>query len=422
MKIKLIQYYYSDNLQYVKQSEEINRKYCEKYDIDYYCEKDSKLIFDAIHDRNPSWYKIPYLKNQLESFDHDYIIYLDADAFIANHDVDFKNVITDHGLEYNLIIGRDFGPDLVNGGVLIFKNTAWSTDFLDRVWNKSERISRGRYKTEIWLEQTILSTFLLVNELDAEKTKVVDYNTPGAINSIHLDKNTFIYHDLSKSRISEYYKIHYGGGVDMYTHLKLTTTSDRHVGHGYFDYYIPMIQKYNKEGHVPTIVDIGSGDNGMTFQCLLETTDLKINYVCLSDRDNVCPGVKLYKYSPLSEESVDSFIQSNTEDIDVLIDDSTHKSEERHFLFYKLFPLLKSGGIYIVEDLQTDHEIRTPANDRWHWGDPEKTSFVDMLEEYKLKKTFTSDYQDFSNIQQTIQDAVIHKTERGSELGVIIKK
>lgn len=422
MKIKIIQYYYSDNLEYVKQSEEINRKYCEKYDIDYYCEKNSKLIFDTVGDRNPSWYKIRYLKEQLESFNHDYIIYLDADAFIANHDIDIRDVIKHHGLKHNLIIGQDFGPDLVNGGVLIFKNTNWSKDFLERVWNKSENISRGRYKTEIWLEQTILSTFLLINDHDAAKAKIVGYNNYGAINSIHLDKNTFIYHDLSKERVSEYYKIHYGEGVDMYTHLKLTTTSDRHVGHGYFDYYIPMIQKYNNDGRIPTIVDVGSGDNGMTFQCLLETTDLKINYICLSNKENTCPGVKRYDYSPLSEEDIDNFIKTNTEDIDVIIDDSTHKSDERHFLFYKLFSLIKSGGMYIVEDLQTDHEIRTPANDRWNWGNPEKVSFVDMLQEYKLKKTFTSDYQDLSIIQHEIQDAYIHKTERGSELGVVNKK
>jgi hypothetical protein len=169
-------------------------------------------------------------------------------------------------------------------------------------------------------------------------------------------------------------------------------------------------------------VDVGSGDNGLTFQCMLENSSLKIKYICLSDRENVCLEAKMYRYSSLSEESIDAFIQANTEGIDVIIDDNTHKSEERHFLFYKLFPLLKSGGVYIVEDLQTDHEIRTPANDRWHWGDPEKTSFVDMLEEYKTKKTFTSDYYDYSIIQNDIKDAYIHKTERGSELGIVNKK
>jgi hypothetical protein len=421
MKIKIVQYYYSNNLEYVKQSEEINSDYCKKYDLEYYCETSSEKIFQTCNDRNPSWFKIKLLLEHLNTSDCDYIAYMDADAFIVNHDKDFRDILSQYP-EHDLIIGADFGPDLVNGGVLIFKNTDWSKDFLKRVWEKSEVIARGAYKRESWLEQTILSTFLTVNDSDNAKAKILHYDIDDSINSLQMNGRAFIYHDISKTRVSEFYKLKYGDGGDVFTHLKLITTSDRHVGHGYFNYYIPLIEKYNKAGLTPTILDIGSGDNGLTFKCLVETTDLKINYICLSNTENICPNVKLYNYSAVSEEDVDNFLNENKDELDIIIDDNTHKSQERHFLFYKLFPHLKSGGMYIVEDLQTDYEITIPsANERWGWGDPNKKSFVNMLNEFNELGTFTSDYYDFSYGKDDIKYTKIKNTMNSSELGLVKK-
>lgn len=420
MTIKFIQFYYSNDLEYLKQSEVINSNYCKKHNIDYYCEKDSGLIFTILNGRKGSWYKIPFLKEQLELSPNNYVIYVDSDAFVANDTVDFRDIIAQYP-EYDLIIGQDFGPDLVNGGVLIFKNTNWSKDFLDRVWNRSEMISRGRYKTEIWLEQTILSTFLLVNDMDAAKTKILHYDIPNSINGLHLNENTFIYHDLSKSRISDFYKLKQGTG-DAFNHINLTTSSDRQVSHRYFDYYIPLIQQKNAEGITVNILDVG-GDEGIAFGCLLDNTSLNFNYICLTNKTTTNPKIQTKQYNTLSEENIDTFTKENNIEFDIIIDDNTHKSDERNFLFFKLFSLLKNGGIYIVEDLQTDTEINNPQkNEQYGWGDPNKKSITQLIEQFNIDGSFTSDYYDFKNINESIIKTEVFKVLHGSYLGLIYKK
>lgn len=420
MKLKIIQFYYSQDIAYLQESEKINSEYCKKYEIDYYCETDSELIHEVLGNRAGSWYKIPFLREQLELNDTDYIAYIDSDAFVANDEVDLRDIINQYS-EYDLILGEDFGPDLINGGVLIFKNTKWSKDFLKRVWEKSEKISRGRYKKEIWLEQTILSTFLLVNDVDAAKAKILPHNMPNSINSLHLNENTFIYHDLSKTRISDFYKLRTGQDNPL-SHVNLTTSSDRQVSYAYFDYYISIIKKKNEQGITPNILDVG-GDGGIVFGCLIENTNLKFNYICLTSKKMEKDYIQVKKYSFLSEEDIENFLKENTLEFDFIIDDNTHRSEERNFLFLKLFPVLKIGGIFIVEDLQTDIEITNPQkNEQYGWGDPEKKCMTQLIEQFKVDQTFDSDYYNFGEIKNSILDTEILKTRAEALLGLIYKK
>jgi len=420
MKLKIIQFYYSQHLAYLQESEKINSEYCKKYGIEYYCETNSELIHEVLGNRAGSWYKIPFLKEQLELDDSDYVAYIDSDAFVANDEIDLRDIIAQYP-EYDLILGEDFGPDLVNGGVLIFKNTEWSRDFLKRVWEKSEKISRGRYKREIWLEQTILSTFLLVNDADAAKARILSHNMPNSINSLHLNENTFIYHDLSKTRVSDFYKLRTGQDNPL-SHVNLTTSSDRQVSYAYFDYYISIIEQKNEQGITPNILDVG-GDGGIVFGCLIENTNLKFNYICLTDKKVEKDYIQTKRYSFLSEEDIENFLKENALEFDIIIDDNTHKSEERNFLLLKLFPILKSGGIFIVEDLQTDREITNPQkNEQYGWGDPEKKCMTQLIEQFKIDQTFNSDYYDFGEIKGSVLDAKIHQTRAGALLGLIYKK
>jgi len=128
------------------------------------------------------------------------------------------------------------------------------------------------------------------------------------------------------------------------------------------------------------------------------------------------------QYNVLSEENIDEFVIENNLEFDIIIDDSTHRSEERNFLFLKLFPLLKSGGTYVVEDLQTDTEISNPQkNAQYGWGDPEKKSMIQLIDQFNIDGTFNSDYYNFEDINKTIAKAENFKIPDGSYLGLINK-
>ena len=267
MTIKIIQYYTS-NLQYAITSEKINKEYCNKYGFEYFSQTDNDTIRNTSDNRAVQWYKIKFIQQQLEESNVDYIMFMDADAIFVKPEVDIRTIIENYP-DKELIISEDFGPDIVNTGVMIFKNTNWSVDFLKRIWEGGNKISRGKYRTDIWHEQTIVSAYLYVNDNDRDKTVILsplDFNSIND-NILRQDK-TFIYHDLSKQRIDEIYKISLGE-YDVITKLNIACESDRQVNHKFGTYYRNLIEELLKTKNDITILDIG-GDKGVIFNILLQ--------------------------------------------------------------------------------------------------------------------------------------------------------
>lgn len=78
-------------------------------------------------------------------------------------------------------------------------------------------------------------------------------------------------------------------------------------------------------------------------------------------------GIDIYDKSLLEEKRIKTFQGSQTDidflndvsnyigDIDIIIDDGSHVNEDIINTFNYLFPVLKNGGIYIVEDLQCSY-------------------------------------------------------------------
>ncbi|KAF3362601.1 hypothetical protein PHSC3_000840 [Chlamydiales bacterium STE3] len=69
-------------------------------------------------------------------------------------------------------------------------------------------------------------------------------------------------------------------------------------------------------------------------------------------------------YSPTSKyffldqadlNQLHTFAQNVGKDFDIIIDDGGHRMEQQFNSFVSLFPLLKSGGLYIIEDLCTSY-------------------------------------------------------------------
>jgi hypothetical protein len=421
MTIKIIQYYTS-NLQYAITSEKINKEYCNKYGFEYFSQTDNDTIRNTSDNRAVQWYKIKFIQQQLEESNVDYIMFMDADAIFVKPEVDIRTIIENYP-DKELIISEDFGPDIVNTGVMIFKNTNWSVDFLKRIWEGGNKISRGKYRTDIWHEQTIVSAYLYVNDNDRDKTVILsplDFNSIND-NILRQDK-TFIYHDLSKQRIDEIYKISLGE-YDVITKLNIACESDRQVNHKFGTYYRNLIEELLKTKNDITILDIG-GDKGVIFNILLQYYP-ELNYINISDltydtSNNKITNIKL---DGINSETLDDFIRKNNIEYDIIIADYLHKCYYRDLLFSKFFNKLTPNGYFIIEDLQTDKEINIPEkNSLYGWGDPNKKSMTQLIKQFNIDGTFNSDYFDFKDLNKQILTTNIYTTEVGSELGVIIKK
>jgi hypothetical protein len=77
----------------------------------------------------------------------------------------------------------------------------------------------------------------------------------------------------------------------------------------------------------------------------------------LFDRDNI----KMQYLDQSDSASFTTFKQTFPVEFDVILDDASHIYESTINTFVNLFPVLKSGGVYIIEDCQSDH----PDNNDW---------------------------------------------------------
>ena len=80
---------------------------------------------------------------------------------------------------------------------------------------------------------------------------------------------------------------------------------------------------------------------------------------------------------------------------DIIIDDGSHVMLDQQITLAHFFKSLKSGGIFICEDLHTSLEVEMPdKNAIWGWGIPGKTNTLQMLKDFISTGKITSDYLD----------------------------
>jgi 8-demethyl-8-alpha-L-rhamnosyltetracenomycin-C 2'-O-methyltransferase len=92
-----------------------------------------------------------------------------------------------------------------------------------------------------------------------------------------------------------------------------------------------------------------------------ETKNLK-----LGDRVTICRG---------SQSDAECLTSLNSErgPFDIIIDDGSHRPEDQFTSFTTLFPLMKPGGIYVIEDLETSYR---PA----YGGDPNAPQTIGLIQ------------------------------------------
>lgn len=78
---------------------------------------------------------------------------------------------------------------------------------------------------------------------------------------------------------------------------------------------------------------------------------------------------------------------------DIILDDGSHNTHDQQITFAELMSHVTPGGIYIIEDLHSSIEVHDPEKVRiWGWGDPTKTTALDMLKNFQETGKIESDY------------------------------
>lgn len=125
-------YFYTPNiLSYAKYSMLNILTYAQKYGY-------GMIIYNEPFNTNVSfcWNKIAAILKNLSQ--HKYLIWIDADAIIANFNISIESLINQYPLtDLFLCLDIYYQKECVNSGVMIIKNTPWSYELFKKVWNSS---------------------------------------------------------------------------------------------------------------------------------------------------------------------------------------------------------------------------------------------------------------------------------------------
>lgn len=176
------------------------------------------------------------------------------------------------------------------------------------------------------------------------------------------------------------------------TEIALRHMTDKSWYHGYTDFYDSYFETLTN----PRIIEIGTAGHGSTKMFLDYFKDCYLVGMDIIDySDFVRPNFKFVCGDQTNIDDLKKCVEG--EDLfDLILDDGGHTMKQQQFTFGVLFDYLKSGGLYIIED------IHTSFNPGFIESDCETTTY-DMLNKIKNKELPFSNYIDLEKQIEMIE-------------------
>lgn len=118
---------------------------------------------------------------------------------------------------------------------------------------------------------------------------------------------------------------------------------------------------------------------------------------------------KLVEGDQASREDLQKYIDTIEGDIDFLVDDGGHQMQQQQLSLAMLFPKIKSGGLYSIEDLHTSNFTQTR---KWGVYPDGSNSTLRLLEKFKTTGKIESMYMSESEkkyLEENITFCEIYK-------------
>ena len=208
---------------------EINLKYANKNNYSFICE----ILQEPLTDRYNTWNKINLIKKHLPNYD--YVVWIDADAiFIKNIKIeDFLDDYIDLVLSKNPLSDTKIMYTMTSTGFMIWKNSKWSIDALNYIWNNYSLYAFSHFHEQTALDQLLLPKITNQNLINRELSDL-----DGCIIQENVKIIPYSYHNISEDTLFIY---HAGGD---------TTTKFQRL----FDIY----ESYNNNNKLKILFQYGS--------------------------------------------------------------------------------------------------------------------------------------------------------------------
>ena len=142
--------------------------------------------------------------------------------------------------------------------------------------------------------------------------------------------------------------------------LAMVFATDKNGGHNYTQHYKKHFKKYRFKRIKLFEIGVGGYDDphegGASLRMWKKYFPFgKIFSLDIFDKSALQEKrIKIYQGSQVNSEILSKITKENGE-FDLIIDDGSHQNEHIIKSFQLLFPKLKDGGIYVIEDIQTSY-------------------------------------------------------------------
>jgi len=325
------------------------------------------------------------------------------------------------------------------------KNNEWVKNFLNQWWDLCDELKGGDnnepgfYKNGLWHDQTTFG-FLMdrIEDVYSHIKIISNHVLNGRVFRDMYNKN-FIFHAFSfgmvKNRTIDnaYY---YLFGMPAPVTNDLSDISDNYLTDKNYEHnYIKLV--YNDlfkplQNDLKTFIEIGIG-NGSSIEmwrdyftgAKIVGADLNLESALNHFNNGSLDRIELVNLDQSDTLQLDEF-SGKYSNVDIILDDGSHKMYDQQITLVKLLKMLKPGGIFIIEDLHTSLEVVLPEKSWLNWGDPNKTPTLKMLENFIETGEFKSDYltnEELNYLKENIKSAEIFRNRPDwSITSIIIKK
>jgi hypothetical protein len=177
-------------------------------------------------------------------------------------------------------------------------------------------------------------------------------------NLVNKENNSvFIYQDFlcwyNRLKINDLQNMN----TDELSKLAIKYGTDKFERHGYTPIYYNLFKDFKDEKIKFLELGVLKGNSLKMWREWFSNAE--ITGVDIQIPDENIEGVRMIKSNTQTINICDDL---NNEEFDVIIDDADHHPYQQLLTFWNMWPLLKEGGIYIIEDIQNFNE--------WgkHWG------------------------------------------------------
>lgn len=136
------------------------------------------------------------------------------------------------------------------------------------------------------------------------------------------------------------------------------------------------------------------------------------------------PRISCEQLDQSSRESLDGFAKMHPHGFDIIIDDGSHVVEHQQLTFAKLFPLLRDGGMYVIEDLHTSVGKSPKCFEQYGLDASMANSTFRILQRFMQDRIFESPYlspEEHGYINQNLESCEILVSKKWSVTSLLKK-